>query len=84
MYKEVTGQEDEIKNTHSRGDEMSTFGTIASVIAGFILQAALYTALRFDLEDITVVIIFLVFLQQCSDSIRSNSIISIREFAFWG
>ena len=38
MYKEVTGQEDEIKNTQSRGDEMSTFGTIASVIAGFILS----------------------------------------------
>ena len=45
IYKDVTGQNDEPSYTPSRGNGMSTFGAIISVIAGLVLQAVLYTVL---------------------------------------
>lgn len=60
IYKDVTGQKDEPSYTQSRGNGMSTFGAIISVIAGLFLQAALYVALEIDVEDVPVLVIIIL------------------------
>ena len=52
IYKDVTGQEDEPSYTPRRGNGMSTFGAIISVIAGLFLQSALYVTLGIDVDDV--------------------------------
>ena len=39
---------------------MSTFGAIISVIAGLVLQAALYTELGIDVDDVPVLVIIIL------------------------
>ena len=60
IYKDVTGQNDEPSYTSCRGNGMSTFGTIISVIAGLVLQAALYTGLGIDVDDVPVLVIIIL------------------------
>ena len=60
IYKDVTGQKDEPSYTPSRGNGMSTFGAIVSVIAGIFLQAALYVALGIDVDDVPVLVIIIL------------------------
>ena len=60
IYKDVTGQNDEPSYTTSRGNGMSTFGTIISVIAGLVLQAALYTGLGIDVDNLPVLVIIIL------------------------
>ena len=60
IYKDVTGQNDEPSYTTSRGNGMSTFGAIISVIAGLVLQAALYTGLGIDVVDVPVLVIIIL------------------------
>ena len=60
VYKDVTGQNDEPSYTPSRGNGMSTFGAIISVIAGLVLQAVLYTVLGIDVDDVPVLIIIIL------------------------
>lgn len=60
IYKDVTGQKDEPSYTPSRGNGMSTFGAIVSVIAGLFLQAALYVALGIDVDDVPVFVIIIL------------------------
>ena len=60
IYKDVTGQNDEPSYTTSRGNGMSTFGAIISVIAGLVLQAVLYTVLGIDVDDVPVLIIIIL------------------------
>ena len=60
IYKDVTGQNDEPSYTPSRGNGMSTFGAIISVIAGLVLQAALYVALGIDVENVPVLVIIIL------------------------
>lgn len=60
IYKDVTGQKDETSYTPSRGNGMSTFGAIVSVIAGLFLQSALYVTLGIDVEDVPVLIIIIL------------------------
>ena len=60
IYKDVTGQNDEPSYTPSRGNGMSTFGAIISVIAGLFLQAALYVALGIDVENVPVLVIIIL------------------------
>ena len=60
IYKDVTGQNDEPSYTPSRGNGMSTFGAIISVIAGLVLQAVLYTVLGIDVDDVPVRIIIIL------------------------
>ena len=60
IYKDVTGQNDEPSYTPSRGNGMSTFGAIISVIAGLVLQAVLYTVLGIEVDDVPVLIIIIL------------------------
>ena len=60
VYKDVTGQNDEPSYTPSRGNGMSTFGAIISVIAGLVLQAVLYTVLGIDVDDVPVFVIIIL------------------------
>ena len=60
IYKDVTGQKDEPSHTSSRGNGMSTFGAIVSVIAGLFLQAALYVARGIDVDDVPVFVIIIL------------------------
>ena len=60
IYKDVTGQNNESSYTPSRGNGMSTFGAIISVIAGLFLQAALYVALGIDVENVPVLVIIIL------------------------
>ena len=60
IYKDVTGQNDEPSYTTSRGNGMSTFGAIISVMAGLVLQAALYTGLGIDVDDVPVLVIIIL------------------------
>ena len=60
IYKDVTGQNDEPSYTPSKGNGMSIFGAIISVIAGLVLQAALYTGLGIDVDDIPVFVIIIL------------------------
>ena len=60
ISKDVTGQKDEPSYTPSRGNGMSTFGAIVSVIAGLFLQAALYVALGIDVDDVPVFVIIIL------------------------
>ncbi|MBQ8627836.1 MAG: hypothetical protein IJ419_17045, partial [Agathobacter sp.] len=59
-YKDVTGQNDEPSYTPSRGNGMSTFGAIVSVIAGLFLQSALYVSLGIDVDDVPVLVIIIL------------------------
>ena len=60
IYKDVTGQNDAPSYTPSRGNGMSTFGAIISVIAGLVLQAVLYTVLGIDVDDVPVLVIIIL------------------------
>lgn len=60
IYKDVTGQNDEPSYTPSRGNGMSTFGGIVSVIAGLVLQSVLYVTLGIDVDDVSVIIILIL------------------------
>ena len=60
IYKDVTGQNDEPSYTPSRGNGMSTFGAIISVIAGLVLQAALYTGLGIEVDAVPVFVIIIL------------------------
>ena len=60
IYKDVTGQKGESSYTPSRGNGMSTFGAIISVIAGLFLQAAVYVALGIDVDDVPVLVIIIL------------------------
>ncbi|MBE5937145.1 MAG: hypothetical protein E7265_03845 [Lachnospiraceae bacterium] len=60
IYKDVTGQKGESSYMPSRGNGMSTFGAIISVIAGLFLQAALYVALGIDVENVPVLVIIIL------------------------
>lgn len=60
IYKDVTGQEDEPSYTPRRGNGMSTFGAIISVIAGLFLQSALYVTLGIDVDDVPVLVIIIL------------------------
>ena len=56
----MTGQKDEPSYTPSRGNGMSTFGAIVSVIVGLLLQSALYVTLGIDVDDVPVLIIIIL------------------------
>lgn len=60
IYKESTGQEDTPSYKPSRGNGMSTFGAAISVVAGLFLQAALYTMLGIDVDDVPVLVIIIL------------------------
>lgn len=60
IYKDVTGQNDKPSYTPSRGNGMSTFGAIISVIAGLVLQAALYTGHGIDVDNVPVLVIIIL------------------------
>ena len=60
IYKDVTGQNDEPSYTPSRGNGMSTFGAIVSVMAGLFLQSALYVSLGLDVDDVPVFVIIIL------------------------
>lgn len=60
IYKDVTGQSDEPSYTPSRGNEMSTFGAIVSVIAGLFLQSVLYVTLGIDVDNVPVLVIIIL------------------------
>ncbi len=60
IYKDVIGQKNEPSYTPSRGNGMSTFGAIVSVIAGLFMQAALYVALGIDVENVPVLVIIIL------------------------
>ena len=60
IYKDMTGRNDEPSYSPSRGNGMSTFGAIISVIAGLVLQAALYTGLGIDVDDVPVLVIIIL------------------------
>lgn len=60
IYKDVTGQNNESSYTPSRGNGMSTFGAIISVIAGLFLQATLYVALGIEVENVPVLVIIIL------------------------
>lgn len=62
IYKDVTGQNDEPSYTPSRGNGMSTFGAIVSVIAGLFLQSALYVLLGIDVDDVPVLVIIILWI----------------------
>lgn len=62
IYKDVTGQNKEPSYTPSNGKGMSTFGAIVSVIAGLVLQAALYTGLGIDVDDVPVLVMIILWL----------------------
>ena len=56
IYKSSTEQSG---YTSSRGG-MSTFGAILSVVAGLVLQSALYVTLGIDVEDVPVLVIIIL------------------------
>ena len=56
----MTGQKDEPSYTPSRGNGMSTFGAIVSVIVGLLLQSALYVTLGIDVDDVPVFVIIIL------------------------
>lgn len=60
IYKDVTGKKGEPSYTPSRGNGMSTFGVIVSVIAGLFLQSALYVTLGIDVDDVLVLVIIIL------------------------
>lgn len=60
IYKDVTGQKNEPSYRPSRGNGMSTFGAIVSVIAGLFIQATLYVALGIDVENVPVLVIVIL------------------------
>ena len=60
IYMDVTGEKDKPSYTPSKRNGMSTFGAIVSVIAGLVLQAALYVALGIDVEDVPVLVIIIL------------------------
>lgn len=60
IYKSSTEQNEEPSCSFSRGNGMSTFGAIVSVIAGLFLQSALYVTLGIDVEDVPVLVIIIL------------------------
>ena len=60
IYMDVTGEKDKPSYTPSKRNGMSTFGAIVSVIAGLVLQAALYVALGIDVDDVPVLVIIIL------------------------
>lgn len=62
IYKDITNQKDEPSHTSSKGSDMFTFGTILSVIAGLILQSALYVVLGIDVDNVPVLVIIILWI----------------------
>ena len=62
MYKKMTEQKEKSSYTSNRGNGMSNFGAIISVIAGLILQALLYVALGIDVENVPVLVIVILWI----------------------
>ncbi|MCI6497506.1 MAG: hypothetical protein MSA21_01170 [Lachnospiraceae bacterium] len=60
IYKDMTGRNDEPSYSPSRGNGMSTFGAIISVIAGLVLQATLYMGLGIEVDDVPVFVIIIL------------------------
>lgn len=60
IYKDVTEQKNEPSYTPSRGNGMSTFGAIVSVIAGLFLQSVLYVTLGIDADDVPILVIIVL------------------------
>lgn len=62
IYKDVTGQNKGPSYTPSNGNGkgISTFEAIISVIAGLVLQAALYAGLGIDVDDVPVLVIIIL------------------------
>ncbi len=60
IYKESTGQEGEPSYTPRKGNGMSTFGAVISVVAGLFLQAVLYTMLGIDVDDVPMLVIIIL------------------------
>ncbi len=60
IYKEIIDQNDKTSYTPRRGNGMSTFGAIVSVFAGLFMQAVLYVALGIDVENVPVLVIFIL------------------------
>ena len=60
IYQEISGENEQSSYTPSRGNGMSTFGAVVSVIAGLVLQSALYVTLGIDVDDVPVIIILIL------------------------
>lgn len=60
IYRDVMGEHDEPSYTPRRGNGMSTFGAIISVIAGLVGQCLLYMLLGVDVEDVPVLVIIIL------------------------
>lgn len=60
IYKDVTGQKDEPSYTSGKGNGMSTFGAIVSIIAGLFLQSAFYLTFGIDVDDVSVFVIIIL------------------------
>ena len=55
-----TQQEEKSPVPTGRGNGMSTFGAILSVVAGLVLQAILYVVLGIDVENVPVLVIVIL------------------------
>ena len=53
-------QEEKSPVPTGRGNGMSTFGAILSVVAGLVLQASLYVVLGMDVENVPVLVIVIL------------------------
>lgn len=60
IYKDVMGEDDESSYTPRRGNGMSTFGAIISVVAGLVGQCLLYMMLGIDVEDVPVIVMIIL------------------------
>lgn len=60
IYQEISGENEQSFYTPSRGNGMSAFGAVVSVIAGLVLQSALYVTLGIDVDDVPVIIILIL------------------------
>ena len=60
IFQEISGENEQSSYTPSRGKGMSTFGAVVSVIAGLVLQSALYVMLGIDVDDVPVIIILIL------------------------
>lgn len=62
IYKDVTGQKDKTSYTPSKGNGMSTFGAIVSMVAGLLIQSALYVALGIEVENVPALVILILWI----------------------
>ncbi|MGN0154671.1 MAG: hypothetical protein ACI4A3_09475 [Lachnospiraceae bacterium] len=62
IYKDVTGQKDKTSYTPGKGNGMSTFGAIVSMVAGLLIQSALYVALGIEVENVPALVILILWI----------------------